>query len=86
MCSMQSSTLESATSPRAWHAWLRPWMRTKVYTGGLIVLTFIVVGILGPLAAPYDPNRQELEMMLQAPQWFGGTHFLGTDNLGVAIF
>ncbi|MFQ5850765.1 MAG: ABC transporter permease [Candidatus Binatia bacterium] len=79
---MPSLTLESATSPRTQLAWLRPWMRTKVYTGGLIVLTFIVVGILGPLVAPYDPNKQELEAMLQAPGWFGGAHFLGTDNLG----
>jgi peptide/nickel transport system permease protein len=57
-------------------------MRTKVYAGGLIVLIFIVVGIMGPLVAPYDPNKQELETMLQAPQWFNGAHFLGTDNLG----
>jgi len=79
---MQSSTLASVTSPRHQLAWLRPWMRTKVYAGGLIVLTFIIVGIMGPLVAPYDPNKQELEMMLQAPQWFSGPHFLGTDNLG----
>ncbi len=79
---MQSSTLASVTSPRLQLAWLRPWMRTKVYAGGLIVLTFIIVGIMGPLVAPYDPNKQELEMMLQAPQWFSGSHFLGTDNLG----
>lgn len=79
---MQSLTLASATSPRPQLAWLRPWMRTKVYAGGLIVLTFIIVGIMGPLVAPYDPNKQALEMMLQAPQWFSGAHFLGTDNLG----
>jgi peptide/nickel transport system permease protein len=54
----------------------------KVYAGGLIVLALVVVGIFGPLVAPYDPNKQELETMLQAPQWFGGAHFLGTDNLG----
>lgn len=57
-------------------------MRGKVYLGGFIVLAFIVVGILGPLVAPYDPNKQSLESMLQAPQWFSGPHFLGTDNLG----
>ena len=79
---MQSLTLASVTSPRPQLAWLRPWMHTKVYAGGLIVLTFIIVGIMGPLVAPYDPNKQELEMMLQAPQWFSGPHFLGTDNLG----
>ena len=62
--------------------WLRRWMRPKVYAGGLIVLVFIIVGIVGPIVAPYDPNKQHLELMLQAPQWFGGDHVLGTDNLG----
>ena len=57
-------------------------MRTKVYIGGSIVVMFILVGALGPLVAPYDPNHQSLETMLWAPQWFWGPHFLGTDNLG----
>lgn len=88
---MQSSTPGSgisagATEPsgarRPGRGWWRRWMRVKVYAGGLIVLLFVVVGILGPLVAPYDPNHQSLETMLQAPQWFWGPHFLGTDNLG----
>lgn len=45
-------------------------------------MAFIAVGILGPLVAPFDPNQQRLETMLQSPQWFSGPHFLGTDNLG----
>jgi len=45
-------------------------------------LTLIVVGILAPVLAPYDPNAQQLRAMVQEPQWFGGIHFLGTDNLG----
>jgi len=57
-------------------------MRTKVYVGGIIVAAFVVVGALGPLITPFDPNQQSLENMLQGPQWFSGAHFLGTDNLG----
>lgn len=57
-------------------------MRAKVYAGGFIVLVFIVAGILGPFVAPFDPNKQSLENLLQAPAWFAGPHFLGTDNLG----
>ena len=57
-------------------------MRTKVYVGGFILFAFILAGLLGPLVAPFDPNKQSLETMLQAPQWFSGPHFLGTDNLG----
>ena len=45
-------------------------------------MTLIVVGILAPVLAPYDPNAQQLRAMVQEPQWFGGIHFLGTDNLG----
>ena len=47
------------------NAWWRRWMRTKVYIGGSIVLIFTIVGALGPLVAPYDPNHQSLETMLQ---------------------
>lgn len=45
-------------------------------------MTLIFVGILAPVLAPYDPNAQQLRAMVQEPQWFGGIHFLGTDNLG----
>ncbi len=87
---MQSSTQEygiDTGTPDSGRArprsqWWRPWMRTKVYVGGSIVLVFIIAGALGPLVAPFDPNQQSLETMLNAPQWFGGPHFLGTDNLG----
>jgi len=87
---MDLSTRESATSPagapapaqRAGLAWLRPWMRVKVYVGGLIVLLLVVVGTGAPVLAPHDPNAQQLRATLQAPQWLGGAHFLGTDNLG----
>ena len=63
-------------------SWLRPWMRTKVYIGGAIVAALILLGILGPFLAPYDPSMQQLREALRGPQWFAGPHFLGTDNLG----
>jgi len=62
--------------------WLRPWLRTKVYIGGVIVLMLVLLGLFGPLIAPFNPNDQQLRDSLRAPQWFGGPHFLGTDNLG----
>ena len=66
---MQSLTLESATEKSARPAWRRllPRLHVKAFTGGLIVLTFIVVGILGPALAPHDPNKQELTAMMKAP-------------------
>jgi peptide/nickel transport system permease protein len=62
--------------------WLRPWLRTKVYIGGAIVLLLVLLGLFGPLIAPFNPNDQQLRESLRVPQWFGGPHFLGTDNLG----
>src|SRR6476646_2069087 len=87
---MQSSTLESATRPVAATAAprsaapsrLRQLLRVKLIVGGLIVLALIAVGALGPLTAPYDPNAQDLGASLTKPQWLGGAHALGTDNLG----
>ncbi|HWP29542.1 MAG TPA: ABC transporter permease [Chloroflexota bacterium] len=63
-------------------AWLRPWLRTKIYLGGTIVLGLIFLGLFGPALAPYNPNEQQLREALRVPQWFGGPYFLGTDNLG----
>jgi peptide/nickel transport system permease protein len=77
---MRSLTLESVTSLSTNFSWLRAWLRPKVYVGGFIVLMLVVVGLLGPLLVPADPNHQRLERMLQAPQGLGRE--LGTDNLG----
>jgi peptide/nickel transport system permease protein len=62
--------------------WLRPWLRTKIYIGGAIVLTLVLLGLFGPLIAPFNPNDQQIRDTLRVPQWFGGPHVLGTDNLG----
>lgn len=80
---MQSLTLESATDRRALErAGILPRLHLKAFTGGAIVLAFILVGLFGPALAPFDPNKQELTAMLKAPQGLGATHVLGTDNLG----
>ncbi len=65
---------------------LLPRLHAKAFTGGVIVLLFIVVGALGPKIAPHDPNQQELTAMTQPPQGLGSAHVLGTDNLGRDIF
>jgi peptide/nickel transport system permease protein len=87
MAFMQSLTLESVTekNPGALVR-LLPRLHAKAFTGGVIVLTFILVGIFGPYVAPHDPNKQELTAMMRAPEGIGSTHVLGTDNLGRDIF
>jgi peptide/nickel transport system permease protein len=39
----------------------------------------LLVALLGPTLAPFDPTEQTLEHMLEPP---GRTHWLGTDDLG----
>jgi len=69
---MQSLTLESVTDTRApVRVSKRPRLHLKAFTGGVIVLAFIAIGIVGPRLAPSDPNKQELTAMMKAPQGVG---------------
>jgi peptide/nickel transport system permease protein len=45
-------------------------------------LILIVVGLLAPVIAPYDPNAQNLSQALRPPEWLFGSHLLGTDAVG----
>jgi peptide/nickel transport system permease protein len=84
---MSSLTLESdIEESRRFLARLLPRLHAKAFTGGVIVLAFIAVGILGPKIAPHDPNKQELTALTEPPQGLGSSHILGTDNLGRDIF
>jgi peptide/nickel transport system permease protein len=59
---------------------LRNFFRRKtVIYGSAIVLLLIVVAVLAPVIAPYDPYKQSLREALQAPS---RAHLLGTDPLG----
>jgi peptide/nickel transport system permease protein len=47
--------------------------------GGVIVLLFVLIGLLAPSLAPYDPNAVSIREALQPPS---RAHPLGTDNNG----
>jgi peptide/nickel transport system permease protein len=47
--------------------------------GSTIVLAEVLVAIVGPFVAPYDPIAQQTDIRLQAPS---AAHWLGTDDLG----
>ena len=80
---MSSLTLESATENRNGAlGHLLPRLHVKAFSGGTIVLIFILMGLFGPALAPHDPNKQELTAMMKAPQGLHSAHVLGTDNLG----
>jgi peptide/nickel transport system permease protein len=53
--------------------------------GAGVLAMIVLLAILAPLLAPYDPYAQDLGRRLIPPIWYeGGTwsHVLGTDNLG----
>ncbi|MBQ2297568.1 MAG: ABC transporter permease [Ruminiclostridium sp.] len=51
--------------------------------GVLICIFWILMAILAPVIAPYDPIVQDLSIMLQPPS---KEHIFGTDNFGRDIF
>ena len=55
-----------------------------LFTFGVIICAFwIVMAVLAPVIAPYDPIAQDLSLRLQAPS---AQHIFGTDNFGRDIF
>lgn len=55
-----------------------------LFTLGVIICVFwILMAVLAPVIAPYDPIVQDLTKMLQPPS---GEHIFGTDNFGRDIF
>ena len=84
-----SATLEAgvvgchgSVRARRARAAIRPWLTPKILTGGTIVLLLVFVGTLAPWISPYDPNGQNLAIVLRPPDWLSGTHVLGTDAVG----
>jgi peptide/nickel transport system permease protein len=60
----------------------RLFARPKILFGGSTVLILFLMGLLAPQLSPFDPNMQNLNMALSAPEWLSGPHVLGTDQLG----
>lgn len=55
-----------------------------LFTLGVIICIFwIVMAILAPVVAPYDPIAQDMAIKLQAPS---AAHIFGTDKFGRDIF
>jgi peptide/nickel transport system permease protein len=47
--------------------------------GGIVLILVVLLALLAPVVAPYDPLKQDLSNILLPPS---GAHWLGTDNLG----
>lgn len=51
--------------------------------GIIIILSFVIIAILAPYIAPYDPERLDLPNQFQKPS---REHLFGTDDMGRDIF
>jgi len=54
-----------------------------IAVGGVVMLIFLLVALLAPLLAPYEPLGQNISAGLNAPS---AAHLFGTDKLGRDIF
>jgi ABC-type dipeptide/oligopeptide/nickel transport system permease subunit len=57
----------------------RPLPNIRLLTGGALVCAFVILAIVGPIVAPYDPNAQDLMATLDPPS---AAHWLGADQVG----
>ena len=51
--------------------------------GGTLVGVFVIIAIIGPWIAPYDPTVYNLDRIFHAPS---ALHWLGTDQHGIDLF
>ncbi len=59
------------------------WKSRLAFVGAMMVLVLILVAILAPVIARYDPVEQDYRVMLQGPSL---THYFGTDKFGRDIW
>jgi peptide/nickel transport system permease protein len=80
------SAIDIAVAPRVRtrRRMLRRLGRRPLAVGGLVVATlFVLVAILAPLVAPFDPAATNFGAVLQGPS---ASHIMGTDDLGRDVF
>lgn len=62
----------------------RPWVQNPAgFFGLIVVIGFIVLGIIGPWIAPYDPRAINADAQYSSPSW---DHLFGTTKLGQDIY
>ena len=69
-----------ATPDTAFVSFRRRLLRNKLsFIAFCAVVLLVVIAILAPWIAPFDPNEPDANAVLQQPSW---THVLGTDDYG----
>lgn len=74
----------AAHSVSEWKRFLKILFQRKlVIFGAFVLVCLVVVAIIAPLLAQYDPYKNDMAHSLLSPS---GAHWLGTDNLGRDVF
>jgi len=74
----------SLSRPGKWRTFYQKLRKNKLaMIGGGIVLFYILIALLAPLIAPYDPYQIDLANKLKTPS---AEHWMGTDDKGRDIF
>jgi peptide/nickel transport system permease protein len=64
-------------------AWRRLLKRKSAVFGLVVIVLFVLVAVLAPLIAPYDPSQQSWTAVRKPPSW---QHWFGTDESGRDLF
>lgn len=84
MTTTKDNAQTDARSDTYTKAALRRMKRDKAALAGtLIIILLVLAAALAPYITPYDPVKQNLEVMLEPPSL---THLLGTDQYGRDMF
>lgn len=81
-----SATLEKPPNLRiqSWKNFYSKLRKNKAaLVGGILIILFIIVAIVGPFFTPYEPSKQIITDKLATPSL---DHWFGTDHLGRDIF
>ncbi|MEO0729742.1 MAG: ABC transporter permease [Pseudomonadota bacterium] len=78
--------IDAAESPQA-QLWARAFRHVGFLFGATVLIAIVLMALLAPFVAPYDPYDQDLTRRLIPPVWFDSAkatwaHPLGTDLLG----
>lgn len=64
--------------------WWNTYKKSKIGVAGIIIIAFLLIMvIIGPFVAPYDPKAFDSTLFFDPPSW---KHLLGTTSIGQDVF
>ncbi len=78
------ATVAARPVVRRSRGWWQLLLRNRMaMTGAAVIVVWVVIALLAPLIAPYDPIDQNVRSRLQGPS---AAHWFGVDGLGRDVF